>query len=72
MNELTIHEELYTIVSQGDLSNELDERLKSLSDVDIVLQHFYRQDSQRINLLMIAALNGYENIVRVTNCSEFT
>ena len=65
MDDLIVHEELYTIVHQGDLCNELDERLKSLADVDKDLRYFYQRDNQSLTLLMLAALYGYGEIVRV-------
>jgi ankyrin repeat protein len=65
MDDLTVDEELYTIVCQGDLSNELDARLKSLPDVDKTLQYLYERDDQNFNLLMLAALYGHDVVVRV-------
>lgn len=65
MNDRTINDELYTIVHHGDLSNELDARLKSLPDVDKVIESLYQRDNQRINLLMLAALNGHEMVARI-------
>jgi ankyrin repeat protein len=65
MDDLTVDEELYTIVCQGDLSNELDGRLKSLPDVDKTLQYLYQRDNERVNLLMLAALFGHDAVVRV-------
>lgn len=65
MADFMTDEELYKIVCQGDLSNELDARLKSMTDVDQVLQYFYQDDDQRVNLLMLAALNGHDAVIRV-------
>jgi len=65
MDDLIVDEELYTIVCQGDLFNELDERLKSLPDVDKTLQYLYQRDNEHVNLLMLAALYGHDNVVRV-------
>ena len=65
MDDLTVDEELYTIVCQGDLSNELDTCLKSLPDVDKILKFLYQRDDQHVNLLMLAALHGHDAVIRV-------
>lgn len=65
MNDSIAYEELYTIVCVGDLSNELEGHLKSLRNVDEILQYFYQRGSESFNLLILAVLHGYEAIVRV-------
>ncbi|CAF2826463.1 unnamed protein product [Rotaria sp. Silwood2] len=65
MDDRTIDDELYSIVYEGDLSNELDTRLKSLPDIDKTLSFFYQRDNQQINLLMLAALNGHDEVIRI-------
>ena len=65
MNEVTDKDELYTLICQSDLANELDLRLKSSSNVDEILTFLYERDDQRINLLMLAALCGKDEFVRI-------
>ena len=65
MDDFHADEKLYTIVCQGDLSNELDARLKSMTDVDKVLEYFYEHDDQCVNLLMLAALHGHDAVIHV-------
>ena len=65
MNESTNNEEFYTLVRQSEQTNELDARLKSLPNVDKILMHLHRQDVQHVSLLMLAALLGKDEMVRV-------
>ncbi|CAF3090375.1 unnamed protein product [Rotaria socialis] len=65
MNDLTVYDELYAIVCQGDLSNQLDARLKVLPDVDKALEHVYQRDNQQKTLLIVAALHGHELVARI-------
>ncbi|CAF0783298.1 unnamed protein product [Rotaria sp. Silwood1] len=65
MDNRTIDDELYSIVYQGDISNELDTRLKSLPDIDKTLDFCYQRDNQHINLLMLAALEGHDRVIRI-------
>jgi ankyrin repeat protein len=65
MDDLTVYDELYTIVCQGDLSNELDTYLKSLPDVDMALEFLYHRDNQHVNLLMLAALHDHDSVIRI-------
>ncbi|CAF0780577.1 unnamed protein product [Adineta steineri] len=57
--------ELYTIICQGDSSNELDGRLISLPNVDEILNSLYKIDGEHISLLMLASLYGHDNVVRI-------
>ncbi|CAF0796615.1 unnamed protein product [Adineta steineri] len=60
-----VDKELYTIICQGDLSNELDRRLTSLPNVDEILNSLYEIDDEYISLLMLASLHGHDNVVRI-------
>ncbi|CAF0796473.1 unnamed protein product [Adineta steineri] len=57
--------ELYTIICQGDLSDELDGRLTLLPNVDEILNSLYEIDDEYISLLMLASLYGHDNVVRI-------
>ncbi len=65
MNESNVDDELYTLVRQSDQANELDSRLKILPNIDDVLLHLYRRNEQTVSLLMLAALYGKDEMVRV-------
>lgn len=65
MNELDNNDELYTLVCQTDNANELDSRLKILSNVDEILLFLHRRTDQSVSLLMLAALYGKDEMVRV-------
>ncbi|CAF4213744.1 unnamed protein product [Rotaria sp. Silwood2] len=65
MNELTNNDDLYALISQHDHANELDSRLKTLSNVDETLMFLHQRDDQCITLLMLAALYGRDETVRV-------
>ncbi|CAF3846181.1 unnamed protein product [Rotaria sordida] len=65
MDNRTVNDELYSIVYQGDILNELDTRLKSLPDIDKTLNFFYERDNQYINLLMLAALHGHDTVAQI-------
>jgi ankyrin repeat protein len=65
MDDFIADEELYTIVCQGDLFNELDTRLKLLPDIDDTLQYLHQRDNQHVNLLMLAALYGHDAVTRI-------
>ena len=64
--------EIYSIVQSGDVSNELDTRLKSASDINEILHRFYQIDGQNVTLLMLAALHGHDTVVRtiLSHCSN--
>ncbi|CAF0949488.1 unnamed protein product [Adineta steineri] len=57
--------ELYTIICQGDSSNELGGRLTLLPNVDEILNSLYEIDGEHISLLMLASLYGHDNVVRI-------
>ncbi|CAF3531786.1 unnamed protein product [Adineta steineri] len=57
--------ELYTIICQGDSSNELGGRLTLLPNVDEILNSLYKIDGEHISLLMLASLYGHDNVVRI-------
>ncbi|CAF1011495.1 unnamed protein product [Rotaria sordida] len=65
MNELTDNDELYGIICQHDHADELDTRLNSLSNVDEILMFLHLRDEQCLTLLMLAALYGKDEMVRV-------
>jgi ankyrin repeat protein len=65
MDDFTGDDELYTLVCQGDLPNELDSRLKTSANVDEILMFLYRRDNQCVSLLMLAALHGHDEMIRV-------
>jgi len=66
MNDLQMNDEkLYKIVCQGDLHDELDEYLKSVSDVDTILQKMYELGDQSVSLLMLAAQHGFDRVIRI-------
>jgi ankyrin repeat protein len=65
MNQLDTNDELYTLICQNDLANELDLRLKTLSNVDEILMFLHRRDEQCVSLLMLAALYGKDDMVRI-------
>ena len=66
MNEsMDDSDELYTLVFQSNQANELDSRLKLLPDVDEVLMHLHKWKETSVSLLMLAALHGKDEMVRV-------
>jgi ankyrin repeat protein len=65
MNELTIDDELYTLVCQGDHATEFHSRLKNLPNIDEVLMCLHQRDEQYVTLLILAALYGKDEIVRI-------
>jgi ankyrin repeat protein len=65
MNELNINDELYALVCQSDHANELDSRLKILPNTDEILMLLHRRSDQCVSLLMLAALYGKDEMVRV-------
>ncbi len=64
-----VPEELYKLVRHGSCS-QLDIRLRELSNRIEYLTALRWYNQEQISLLMIAALNGYDDIVRVllTHC----
>ncbi len=67
MNELTADndDDLCTLVYQSDQANELDARLKMLPNSEEVLMRLHRRNDQSVSLLMLAALDGKDEMVRV-------
>ncbi|CAF3487774.1 unnamed protein product [Rotaria sp. Silwood1] len=65
MNELTNNDDLYALICHHDDANELDSRLKTLSNVDEILMFLHQRDDQSLTLLMLAALHGKYDMVRV-------
>jgi len=65
MNELNNDDELYTLVCQSDHANELDSRLKILPNTDEILMFLHRRSDECVSLLMLAALHGKDEMVRV-------
>ncbi|CAF1272907.1 unnamed protein product [Didymodactylos carnosus] len=59
-----VPDELYTLVQNG-LSSQLDVRLSELSNPIEYLTALSWHGQQRLSLLMVAALNGFNEIVRV-------
>ena len=59
-----IYAELFQIISNGS-SSQLDIRLQQLANSSQYLRVLKRYDQQQINLLMLAASTGYDDIVRV-------
>ena len=64
-----IYNELYKLVRNG-LCSQLDSRLHELSNSTEYLTALTWHDQQQVSLLMVAALNGYDDIVRLlfTHC----
>ena len=64
--------EFDSIVRSGDVSNELDTRLKLVSNVDEILYRFYQLDGNNVTLLMLAALYGHDTVTRIllSHCSN--
>jgi ankyrin repeat protein len=65
MNELNNDDELYTLICQSNNANELDARLKILLNIDEILMFLHRRNDQCVNLLMLAALYGKDEMVRI-------
>src|SRR5690349_13960710 len=57
--------ELYTLVCHDNHASELDSRLKILPNIDEILMFLHRKNDQCVSLLMLAALYGKDEMVRV-------
>ena len=55
----------FELISQGDPLNQLPDRLKSLRYPDKILTSLFRRDEQCLSLLMLAALHGHDQLVRL-------
>ncbi|CAF3673347.1 unnamed protein product [Rotaria socialis] len=65
MNELSNDDKLYKLICQRNNANELDSYLKTLSNVDEVLLFLHRPGDQYLTLLMLAAVHGKDEMVRI-------
>lgn len=65
MNAVTNEDVLYTLVCQNDLASELESHLKVLTNIDEVLMSLKTRGDQCVSLLMLAALHGNDDVVRV-------
>ena len=61
-NDLDIEQELYEFVRDGR-SIELEQYLHILSDVSNLLTTIIQQHNEHFSLLMLAALNGHDEVV---------
>ena len=66
MDDLDSNSMLYSLVCQCDTdASEFESYLKMLPNVDETLLFLHERENQTVNLLMLAALHGKDELVRI-------